>query len=77
MSSLDIRPETRPRRWIRALAEEIRTHPVGYGVLAAFTIGGPLIAKVIFPEAPLGVCLVGGFALGAYAALSAVPDQFL
>jgi hypothetical protein len=65
------------RRWIRAFAEEIRTHPVGYGVLGAFSIGGPMIARIIFPEAPLGVLVFGGAALGAYAALSAVPDQFL
>ena len=70
-------PETRLRRWMRALVEEVRTHPLGYGVLAAFTFGGPLIARIIFPEAPLGVLVLGGLMLGAYAALSAVPDQFL
>lgn len=70
-------PESRLRRWKRALAEEARNHPLGYGVLAAFTLGGPLIARIIFPDAPLGVLIFGGLMLGAYAALSAVPDLFL
>ena len=70
-------PESRARRWRRAAAEEIRNHAIGYGVLLAFALGGPLIARLIFPEAPLGVLIVAGVALGAYAALSAVPDQFL
>jgi hypothetical protein len=70
-------PESRLRRWTRSLAEEVRSRPLGYGVLAAFTLGGPLIARMIFPEAPLGVLVLGGVMLGAYAALSAVPDLFL
>jgi hypothetical protein len=70
-------PESRLRRWKRALVEDVRNHPLGYGVLATFTLGGPLIARILFPEAPLGVLVPGGFMLGAYAALSAVPDLFL
>jgi hypothetical protein len=70
-------PESRLRRWTCALVAEVRTHPLGYGVLAVFTLGGPLIARIIFPEAPLGVLVLGGLMLGAYAALSAVPDLFL
>ena len=69
--------DSRPRRWLGAAVDEVRTHPIGYGVLLAFAVGGPVIAKIIFPEAPLGVGIVGGMALGAYAALSAVPEQFL
>jgi multidrug efflux pump subunit AcrB len=64
-------------RFARAAAHEFRSRPIGYGVLAVFTLGGPLVAHLIFPEAPLGVGIVGGLALGAWAALSAVPDQFL
>jgi multidrug efflux pump subunit AcrB len=64
-------------RFARAVSRDVRSRPIGYGVLAVFTLGGPLVANLIFPEAPLGVGVVGGLALGAYAALSAVPDQFL
>jgi hypothetical protein len=69
--------ESHLRRWTRALVEEVRSRPTGYAVLAIFTLGGPLVARIIFPEAPLGVLVLGGLMLGAYSAFSAVPDQFL
>ena len=46
-------------------------------VLAAFIIGGPLLALMIFPEAPPAVVAVGGLVFGIYAALCAVPQKFM
>lgn len=63
--------------WKRNLVHEIKEHPFGYGVLAAFLIGGPVIAVTIFPEAPPAVIIVGGLVFGIYAALCAVPQKFM
>ena len=60
-----------------ALVKEVRSRPFGYGVLAAFLVGGPFLAVLIFPEAPPAVAAVGGLAFGAYAALCAVPQKFM
>lgn len=65
------------RTWRRAVRTEIRSRPMAYGVLAAFVIAGPVVTRLLFPEAPLGVGIVGGLAFGAYAALCAVPQKFL
>lgn len=59
------------------LVKEVRTHPFGYSVLAAFLVGGPFLAVLIFPEAPPVVAAVGGLAFGVYAALCAVPQKFM
>jgi hypothetical protein len=66
-----------PRGKLASLARELRAHPIGYGVMAAFVVIGPATALYLFPEAPPAVCIVGGFALGAYAAMCAVPQKFL
>jgi hypothetical protein len=66
-----------PQGRVSALLHEIRNHPFGYGVMLAFLIAGPLLATYLFPEAPTGLAAIGGFALGAYAALCAVPGKFL
>jgi hypothetical protein len=57
--------------------KEVRTHPFGYAVLAAFLVGGPFLAILIFPEAPPAVAAVGGLAFGVYAAICAVPQKFM
>ena len=59
------------------IIKEVRTHPFGYTVLAIFLVAGPLLAPLIFPQAPPSVAIVGGLAFGLYAALSAVPQKFL
>lgn len=69
------RPTLRGRTAV--LLRELRNHPFGYGVMAAFTLAGPACAIYLFPDAPIGVTLIGGFALGAYAAMCAVPQKFL
>jgi len=65
------------RSWPAAIAEELREHPMAYAVLVAFVVAGPIVTHVLFPDAPRGVGFVGGAALGAYAALSAMPGRFL
>jgi len=50
---------------------------MGYGVLLVFVVAGPLVTSWLFPEAPLGVGILGGAAFGAYAALCAVPGKFI
>jgi hypothetical protein len=59
------------------LVKEVRTHPFGYSVLAAFLVVGPVLAVLIFPEAPPAVAAAGGLAFGVYAALCAVPQKFM
>ena len=61
----------------RAVIDEVRDRPFAYGVLGAFLLAGPVVASLLFPEAPPAVGIVGGLALGAYAALCAVPQKFL
>lgn len=59
------------------LAHEIRTHPFGYSVLAAFVVLGPVLAVMIFPQAPPAAAAIGGLAFGVYAALCTVPQKFM
>ena len=56
---------------------EVRSRPFGYTVLGLFLIGGPILAMLIFPEAPPAVTAVGGLVFGSYAALCSVPQKFL
>jgi hypothetical protein len=65
------------RSWKESLVHEVRTHPFGYVVLALFVLAGPLLAPMLFPQAPPAVAVVGGLAFGLYAALCAVPQKFL
>jgi hypothetical protein len=65
-----------PGSRLRAVAREMRDHPMAYGVLAVFLVAGPFVASLLFPEAPLGVSLLGGLIFGGYAALCALPGKF-
>ena len=67
---------SRTSRWARAVVSEVRERPMAYSVLALFALAGPIVTKLLFPEAPLVVGIVGGLALGAYAALCALPGKF-
>jgi hypothetical protein len=67
---------TRNGRMARVL-EEIRAHSVGYSVLGAFMLAGPVLAPFVFPEAPLGAAVLGGLAFGVIATLCAVGDRLL
>ena len=66
-----------PSSWPGIVVAELKSRPFGYLVLAAFAIAGPIVTHFLFPEAPDGLGLVGGLALGIYAALCAVPQKFL
>lgn len=82
-TKLEIKEEGAPgsrsvgRRWTRAIVREVKSRPFGYGVLAAFVVVGPVLGRMIFPEAPPSVLVVGGLAFGVYAALCAVPQKFM
>jgi len=65
------------RSWKKSLLHEVRTHPFGYAVLGLFVLAGPLLAPLLFPQAPPAVAIVGGLAFGLYAALCAVPQKFM
>lgn len=65
------------RRWRQTIVGEVKSHPFGYGVLAAFVVLGPVLIKMIFPEAPPAAVAVGGLVFGVYAALCAVPQKFM
>lgn len=69
--------ESSKRSWKEALLHEVRSHPFGYVVLGLFLLAGPLLAPLLFPQAPPAVAIVGGLAFGLYAALCAVPQKFL
>jgi len=57
-----------------AVAEEQSEFDV---VLGLFVLAGPLLAPLIFPQAPPAVAIVGGLAFGLFAAICAVPQKFL
>lgn len=69
--------DTGERTLKERLIHEIRTHPFGYVVLAFFLVAGPVLAMMIFPQAPPAAAAVGGLAFGVYAALCSVPQKFL
>ena len=71
----DTRSDWQRRR--QAAVREVKSHPFGYGVLAAFVVIGPVLVMMIFPEAPPSVVVIGGLAFGIYAALCAVPQKFM
>lgn len=76
-TSAEPTPEGGGRGRLRAFLAELRQRPIAYGVMAAFLVIGPIVARLLFPEAPIAVVIIGGFAFGAYAALCAVPQKFL
>ena len=70
-------PEASVRDWRQKLVHEVRTHPFGYAVLILFIVAGPILAPMLFPQAPPAAAAAGGLAFGIYAALCAVPQKFL
>ena len=65
-----------PRGWRASLVAELRENPVTYAVLLLFVVAGPIVTHQLFPDAPRGVGLFGGLALGGYACLCAMPGRF-
>ena len=66
-----------PNIWLKALRREVARHPYPYIVVGSFAVAGPFLTRALFPAAPPFLGLVGGVCLGVYAALCAIPDQFL
>jgi len=60
-----------------ALVAAVKGRPFAYIVLAFFLVGGPILATMIFPQAPPAAAAVGGLAFGIYAALCSVPQKFM
>lgn len=73
---METSPAPERSSWPSRIAGELRDHPFGYGVMAAFLVAGPVVARLLFPEAPPAVGIVGGLIFGGYAALCAVPGKF-
>ncbi|MGH0028873.1 MAG: hypothetical protein ACQGVC_03715 [Myxococcota bacterium] len=69
--------EGTPRSWRETVVHEIRTRPMAWSVFALMTAAGPVAVHYLFPEAPVGVAIVGGAIFGGYCALNAVPQKFL
>ena len=72
----DIHSARKQRGLFWRILRELRAHRLAYAVLVIFTIAGPFLVPLLFPEASPAIGLAGGLALGVIAALSAVPDQF-
>lgn len=68
-------PLGRPARWRAALAHEIRSHALTYVAIAAFCVIGPVLVRVIFPEASTGLVVFGGVILGIHFAFCALADK--
>lgn len=72
-----IAPSARVRRgWLAALREELRSHAITYVALAGFCVLGPVLARMIFPEASTGLVVFGGVVFGIHFAFCALADKF-
>ncbi len=69
--------EPQPAGLAAKLGAELRSRPFAYIVLGLFVLVGPVVTHFLFPEAPVGVGVIGGVAFGVVAAICAVPDKFL
>jgi hypothetical protein len=65
----------RPVGWRAAVAHEIRTHRITYVAIAAFCGIGPVLVKMVFPEASTGLVVFGGVILGIHFAFCALADK--
>lgn len=68
-------PAATRRPWHVALREEIRSHLLAYIAVIGFCVLGPLLARIIFPEASTGLVVFGGIAFGAHFAFCALADK--
>ena len=70
-------PATPMRRgWLDALRDELRSHAITYVALAGFCVLGPVLARMIFPEASTGLVVFGGVVFGIHFAFCALADKF-
>ena len=70
-------PASRWQRASAAVRHEVATHRLVYSVIALFCVLGPILARMIFPEASLALVLFGGIALGVVFALCALAGRVL
>ena len=68
-------PAGRFSRVRAAVLHEIRTHRITYVAIAAFCVIGPVLVKMIFPEASTGLVVFGGVILGIHFAFCALADK--
>jgi hypothetical protein len=61
--------------WRASVAHEIRTHRITYVAIAAFCGIGPVLVKMVFPEASTGLVVFGGVILGIHFAFCALADK--
>lgn len=59
-----------------AIRDELRHRPLAYAAAAAFCVVGPLLARIIFPEAPLALVIFGGVLFGLHFAFCALANKF-
>ena len=71
------RPTPLRRGRLAALRDELRSRVLTYVAVVAFAAIGPVLAHMIFPEAPLALVVFGGVALGVFFAFSALSDKLL
>jgi len=80
MTSIETRPilqaEPARRSWLAAVRNELRSHAITYVALAGFCVLGPVLSRMIFPEAPLELVIFGGVLFGLHFAFCALADKF-
>ena len=62
---------------MQKIVSEVKGRPFAYSVLAVALVAGPILAVMIFPQAPPAAAAVGGLLFGVYGALCAVPQKFM
>lgn len=63
--------------WRAAIRHEVSSHPLVYTVMAGFCVMGPVLTRMIFPDASLGLVLFGGMGLGVVFTLCALAGRVL
>ena len=69
-------PQTERRRsWRVALIDDVRSHLLAYLAVAGFCVLGPVLAHMIFPEAPTALVVFGGVVFGVHFGFCALADK--
>ena len=68
---------TRNRGLAALVKDEVKSRPFLYLMLLGFAVAGPFATAILYPDAPTGLGLFGGVAMGIVAALCAAPGRFL
>jgi hypothetical protein len=62
---------------LAAVRAELARKPVTYLLGAGLIVLGPVLAKVIFPEAPTSLAIVGGLIMGVWFAFSGLLNRLM